>query len=282
MTLEIAPDNASLLESLELFVVATQENLQFLDRSPFGLRLHERNVFDPLRMSSHGFLELLKRLDEVTFGPEGMPMPRWVFFAGSELPAGIIGLGRPIDKLRDAGRKLFGVPESYRGLVPYSMFIAIPMSEEATWMGHNLASVASLLPDENLSGLGSLTKAVALRVYRTKWQVGATQWDTHALAVHTRLGPLELLTAWTPAHGEPWTLTYRATINDDTLKNLARDPAGKVVRPKPDFWVDSTDHEQMKALQIRLETGERFCIADRPESIGPHRQRVPIAKLPQR
>ncbi len=280
--MSLHPNNPQLLPDLELFVVATRENLQCFDRAPFGLELKPANVFDPLRMSSHGFLELLKRLDEVTFGPEGMPMPRWVFFAGSELPAGIVGFGRPLARMRDAGRKLFGVPEDYRGLVPYSMFIAIPMSEPGTWMGHNLASVASLLPDENLEGLGSLTKAVALRVYRTRWQVGATQWDTHALTVHTRLGPLELITAWTPAHGEPWTLTYRATIDDDTLKNLARDPDGKVVRPKTDFWIDSADHEAMKALQIRIETGERFCITDRPESIGPHRQRVPIAKLTAR
>lgn len=277
--IEIAPSNPHLLENLELFVVATKDNLAHFDKKPFGIDLKEENVFDPLRTRSHGFLERLKRLDEVTFGPEGMPMPRWVFFVGAELPAGIVGFGKPARDLDDAGRKLLGVPKDYDELVPFSMFIAIPMSEERTWMGHNLASAAFLLPDEKLGGLGSLTKAVALRVYRAKWQIGATQWDTHALNVHTRLGPLELITAWTPAHGEPWTLTYRATINDDTLKNLARDPNGKVERPKPELYIESTAHQAMQDLQARIEAGERFVIADRPESLGPGKQRVPIAKL---
>ena len=31
-------------------------------------------------------------------------------------------------------------PELYDGLIPYSMFIAIPMLQPGGWMGHNLAS----------------------------------------------------------------------------------------------------------------------------------------------
>lgn len=278
---DLKPSNPNLLNNLQLFVVATKDNLAHFDTSPFGLEVKQENIFDPLRMRSHGFLERLKRLDEVTFGPEGMPMPRWVFFVAAELPAGIVGLGRPASELDEAGRKLLGVPSDYDELVPYSMFIAIPMSEEHTWMGHNLASAAFLLPEEKLNGLGSITKALALRVYRAKWQIGATQWDSHALNVHTRLGPLEVLTAWTPAHAEPWTVTYRAVVNDDTLKNLARDPAGKVDRPEPDLYIESTDHQGMRDLQERIEAGERFAIADRPESTGPGTQRIPIAKLPR-
>ena len=274
----LAPANASLLD-LQLFAVATEENLTHLDRSPFGIELSGENVFDPLRTSSAEFLQLLSHLDQVTFGPEGMPMPKWVFFVGAELPAGIIGFGRPARDLTDAGRKLFRVPDGYDQLVPYSMFIAIPMSEPHTWMGHNLASAARLLPGEALGGLGSLTKAVALRCYRAQWQVGATQWDTHALHVHTRLGALELLTAWTPAHGEPWTLTYRATITEAALRNLARDPSGHVVRPDPELWIDSENHQDMQALQARIEAGERFCIPDRPRPVGPGRQEVPVASL---
>jgi hypothetical protein len=275
----LSPENEKLLDDLELFIVAPEDNLPHFDRAPFGIELRPENHFDPLRMGSHAFLELLKRLDEVTFGPEGMPMPRWVFFVGSELPAGIVGFGRPAKKLTDAGRTLLNVPKAYDQLVPYSMFIAVPMSDEGTWMGHNLASVAGLLPDERLGGLGSLTKAVALAAYRTKFQVGATQWDTHALNVHTRLGPLELLTAWTPAHGEPWTLTYRAVIDENSLRSLARDPRGVISRPKPTLWIDSKDHESMRALQRRIEAGERFVVVDRPQPIEHGRQRVPIAKI---
>ena len=36
----------------------------------------------------------LVRLDRLTFGTEGMPMPRWLFVDGAGLPGGIAGLGR--------------------------------------------------------------------------------------------------------------------------------------------------------------------------------------------
>ena len=36
---------------------------------------------------------LLEQLDALTFGPEGMPMPLWVFYNASELPGGIVGFG---------------------------------------------------------------------------------------------------------------------------------------------------------------------------------------------
>lgn len=273
MNLEL--QNPELLR-LEPYLVATRDNRLRFDLAPFGLTLRPEHCIDPLRMASAPFLELLKRIDEVTFGPEGMPMPRWVFFDGAELPGGIVGFGLPVEALPEDGRRLLSVPADYRGLVPLSMFIAIPTFEPGVWMAHNLASVASVLPQASLRGLGAFTKAVGLKTFRARSQVGATQWNSFALRVHTRLGPLALLTAWTPAHSEPWTLTYRVELTEARLRHLARDASGRVPRPRIEAWLDSDDHAYMQRLQADIERGSPVWVAGPPKSLSAHRLHVPL------
>ena len=175
--------------------------------------------------------------------------------------------------------ELFGVDPGAGGLVPHSMYIAIPTHEDGVWMGHNLASVAEKVPGQPFGGLGSLTKAVALAAYRTRRQLGVTQWSSRALFVHTRLGPLALDTAWTPAHSDASTLTYRATITESSLLNLARDPNGKVEEPEPTMHVTNDDHDAQRELQERIERGEKWCITGRPERLEDGRQRTPVGPI---
>lgn len=277
--MSLQPRNPNLLERLVPFVVATRQNRAHLNLSPFGMPVAESHIFDPLHTSSQHFLELLRQLDTLTFGPEGMPMPRWVFVDGAELPGGIAGYGCSVSALTPTARKLMHPPDDYSGLVPLSMFIAIPTHERGTWLGHNLASMAPQLLGDGLAGLGGLTKATGLEVYRATRQIGVTQWASRALYIHTRMGPLELLTAWTPAHSEPWSLTYRVNLDEAALLHLARDPRGSVSRPEPDEYIDSEDHAAMQRLHDRLEAGERWCIPASPEPVSPGRQRVPVSRL---
>lgn len=262
---------------LRPYVVATPDNRDAFDLKPFDLVVEESNLIDPLRMSAAPFLELLKRVDEVTFGPEGMPMPRWVFFDGAELPGGIVGFGAPEDTLDPATKAVLDVPSDYRGLVPLSMFIAIPTFETGVWMAHNLCSMAGRVRQSNLRGLGSLTKAVGLKVFRASAQVGATQWDSPALKIHTRLGPLALLTAWTPAHSEPWTLTYRVELSDARLRHLARDADGRIPEPYIDGWMQSDDHDEMRRLQAEIEQGAAVSVAAGPETVDGGVVRIPLS-----
>lgn len=278
---QLEPKNTTLLRRLKPFVVAIAEHRAAFDCQAFGLVIGEAERLDPLRVGAAPFLELLRRLDAATFGPEGMPMPRWVFFDGAELPGGIVGFGAYPSELAESTRQLLRVERGYTGLVPLSMFIAIPTHEPGVWMAHNLASMAPQVPAEGLDGLGGLTKAYGLGVYRAKRQIGATQWNSSALSIHTRLGPLELLSAWTPAHSEPWTLTYGVDVTEAALMNLARDPTGKVDAPRPDLWVDSEDHALQRELQERIEAGARFQIVGKPELAGPERLRVPVRALPR-
>ncbi|MBW2271186.1 MAG: hypothetical protein JRH16_21760 [Deltaproteobacteria bacterium] len=285
--MSLRPRNEHLLESLTPFLVARVENRARFELRPFDLVFEDVHCFDPLRTDAARFLDLLCHLDVVAFGAHGMAMPRWIFFDGGELSGGIVGFGRRALALTHEARALLHVPDGYRGLVPLSMFIAIPTFDRSTWVGHNLASLAGRVAGEDLRGLGGLTKAVALKTFRSRSQIGVAQWNNVAMHVHTRMGPLRVLTAWTPAHTKPWTVTYRADVDDaalrhlardpeGALRHLARDPEGRIATPATELWLDSRDHSAMRALQQRIESGERFHIVGRPEPLEGGGQRLPL------
>jgi hypothetical protein len=265
-----------LVKELEPFVVVTEFNRDGLDLAPFGLNVTREHRIDPTRMESEQFLLLLQTLDGRTFGPEGMPMDRWVFYDCCYMPGAIFGFGRPARSLSAQAREVLSVPDSYRGLVPYSMYIAIPMATEGAWMGHNLASIGPTLPEEGLKGLGTLTKALGLKCFGTETFYGATQWSSRALHIHTKFGPLDLHTAHTPAHSEPRTLTYGFPVTDRALFSALRAPGFEMARPEVDRWIESTDVTAMIELQDRIEAGERFVVPEPPrrDETGIH---VPIA-----
>ena len=250
--------NDALIQRYGTFLVAPTDSLKLADTSPFGIDL--RWHIDPLRAQSGDFLDMLQTLDGLTFGPEGMPMDKWVFYDCSELPGFIYGFATPVDDLSDEERRLFRVPDGYQGPVPLSMYIAIPMVERGHWFGHNLASLNRVLPDRGLHHMGTITKALALKCYRVERFVGATQWTSKALYIHTKFGALDLLTTYTPAHSIHETLTYAFDVSDDALRAAFGDPAVTLTRPDADMFLASDDVATMKTMQASLEDGERFVL----------------------
>ena len=282
MQLPFAVRNSSLLTELTPYVVAAPFNRPLLDLAPFGAS--PATVIDPTKLESASFLDLLHRLDGLTFGPEGMPMPKWVFYDCAEIPGAIYGLACPAERLWPVARALFQVPVGYTGLVPLSMNIAIPMQTRGVWFGHNLASAGPALrtaglQDVDLRGLGSLTKGLALRCFGAQTFWGATQWLSKALFIHVKFGPLRLATAWTPAHSERETLTYGFDVTDASLRASMGDPTVVLPRMDPDFWLDGYDTTAMRDLQDRIEAGERFVIPAAPKHT-PGAVHVPIAQVP--
>lgn len=271
--------NDDALARLEPFLVRSPWHDGSFDMAPFGRAIPSGNRIDPTRREAESFLNRLCTLDALTFGPEGMPMPRWLFYEASALPGGIFGFALRAHALDDACRSRLRVPEGYEGLVPVSMYIAIPARPPHTWYGHNLASLNRLLPELQLRGLAGLTKAFALRCYRCRTQIGATQWNSNAISVHTRFGALELLTAWTPAHEFPATLTYRLRITDAALRAAMGEPGCRPLpRRAPSFHLRADDEEGMRALQRRIEGGARFEVTGAPSRVGPV-QSVPVAEV---
>ena len=273
-----------ILERLCPFLVAPSFNLDLLDTSPFGLEIGDENLVDPLLTSSETFLDILQAMDAITFGPEGMPMARWVFYDGSELPGGIFGFGLPAGDAPKEVTSGLPVPGDYDGIIPLAMFIAVPTPEPGTFFGHNLASTNHVFPSLGLKGLGTVTKAMGLEVYRARRQGGATQWDSLALFIHTRFGPLELETAFTPAHGELNTLTYTCPCTKESLLAALAVPGVALERPDPTLWVSSEDADTILGLHQQIEAGTRFCIPGPPRVLkdgepGERVLEVPVTRL---
>ncbi len=266
MGLPFSTRNDALTEQLSPFVVTTRDNRGALDPEPFGLPT--RWFIDPTRRDSGAFLDLLQRLDALTFGPEGMPMDKWVFYDCAELPGFIYGFALPAEELSQAERDLFGCGAGYTGPVPFSMYVAIPMFESGAWFGHNLASLNATFPHRQLGGLGSVTKAIALKAFGVQTFFGATQWLSKALFIHTKFGPLDITTAYTPAHSIPETLTYGFTVTDVSLRSACGDPTVSLERPDPTVHLDGADSEAMMKIQADIEGGGAYQMVGAPSFQG--------------
>ena len=273
--------NDDALGRLEPFLVAAPWQGTFFDLAPLGLRIAQENLIDPTKAESSAFLDRLCTLDALTFGPEGMPMPRWLFYEASAIPGGIFGFAIRAEHLSKAQRARARLGEEATGPVPLSMFIAIPVRPPHVWYGHNLASLNRVFPELSLGGIATITKAIALRCFRCWVQLGATQWASAALHIHTKLGQLELLTAWTPAHANPATLTYRVPIDEACLRSAAGDPAAPPPeRYRPTISIDPRDTPALRALQARIEAGERFAITGPPLTNDAGIRTIPVTELP--
>ena len=265
----------NVLAHAQPFTVSTWLNRPALDAAPFGVAT--RWHIDPLDSRNAPFFFQLQRLDRLTFGPEGMPMARWIFYNMAELPGFIYGLAISNDSLSATERAALEVPDDYRGPVPISMYIAIPARGRGLWFGHNLASLNRLLPERGLAGLGTLTKALGLAAYGVETSLGATQWTSKALHIHARFGPLRLHTAWTPAHSIPATLTYSWQVDQAALRQVVAGEKLAGQRPAPVRFIDERDHAAMQALQAELEAGARWWIVGQPV-VGPEGgARLPLA-----
>ena len=240
------------------YVVAPRSHWGDLDLEPLGVRVPEALRLDPTRLSTERFITWIERLDAQTFGPQAMAMPRWVFYDCSEWPSALFGLAARPSDISASLREVFGVAPADRVWVPITLHVAIPTVHPGEFFEHN---VGSLGHEIGIGGLGTFTKALGCRLLRARTLVGAAQWTGKALGMHLRFGPLELLTAYTPAHSYVRTLTYRHATDLETLTRVARG------LPPPE--IDATkkiriEDASLKSLQRRIEKDDsRIVLAGR-------------------
>jgi hypothetical protein len=154
---------------------------------------------------------------------------------------------------------VFGVAPRDRVWIPVTLHVAIPTVHPGEFFEHNVGSLGHEL---GIAGLGTFTKALGCRLLRTRTLVGAAQWTGKALGMHLRFGPLELLTAYTPAHSYPRTLTYRHATDLETLTRVVR---GKDPPPMASTRRVRIEDSSLRALQRRIERGPtRYYLAARP------------------
>jgi hypothetical protein len=247
-----------ILQSCVPFVISYPANYPSLDLAPYGVTIDEAHRFTATSLKSRDVVDGLHHLDAVTFGDQDMLMPRWVLFDCGEFPGIVFGFGRRSADLPDHARAHYRVLERDDAFVPLSMWVAIPCAEPRAWFGHNLSSANLLLQNEDaLPGLATLTKVLGVKLTRAAKQYGATQWSSHSIGLHLRLGPMELLSAYTPAHTHEETFAYLIHTDDARLTSSLREgwtaPESEGART-----LDADDHDGIRALHDEIEAGARW------------------------
>jgi hypothetical protein len=235
------------------------ENLEVYNK-PLDFIISDCNYFDCTHSSSKDFYNLLTQMDAITFGDQGMAMEGWMYFDCSAMPGSIVGLGIKQENIPDSLKDKIIIPRNYKGIIPVSMFIAIPMVGD-NWFGHNLSSLKSLL-GPSFSGLGLLTKATGVEVMKIKSMFGATQWGSPAIHIHSQLDDMELITSNTPVHTHENSFCYKS--NYTTEKMIKALSGTKRISKEFDLMIDDLDLKSQLDLQGKIEKGERFFINSRP------------------
>src|SRR5665213_2610050 len=164
---------------------------------------------NPLCMDEVDFADQIMRLESRAFAATNMPMPRWVFYDCAIMPGFVAGFAMHRSIASEEILSLLQPKDSTEWL-PISLFIIIPAMAQKEWIAHNLCSMNSLIsPPSQVYGLGFLTKAFGLWYANVEMLCGITQWASPAVRLHTHYGDFEVLTAYTPVHSYPRTLTYR-------------------------------------------------------------------------
>jgi hypothetical protein len=261
------------LRTCEPYLVATDLSREGMSLRPLGVQFSPRNVLDPHDLGTAPFLNLVQRLDELAYGPRGMSMPRWVFYDCAEMVGGLFGLGRQAATLPDWARAALGVDRGYSGLVPVSLFVLVPMLVPGAFLGYTLCSANQVAPGVAPAGLRLLTAAMGMRVFPVRTLYATTQWRSPTLAIHARFAPLDLLTAYTPAHTLPATLTFRFEASDDRIAAAlaggeSRTPAEAAAGAPGPRLLDADDEEEMREIQAEIEAGARWSVVGPPVREG--------------
>ena len=272
-----------ILAQCEPYLIANPWIVPDLNLQPLGLAIPPHNVLHPQERRHAAFLQMLQLVDKLTFGPFGMEMPSWVFYDCAVMPGAVFGLAIRAEKLEDWAREAMQVPPGYTGLVPVSLFIAIPMlagfAENVevphTWLLYTLESLNQVSPGIAPAGILKLTLALGLRVFPIQTLYGTTQWRSPKLKVYADLGPLALVTAYTPAHSLPRTLSFRLQLRDVHHNTLLASPRVHPAAPPPNTLLDVDDVAALRQLQRDIEAGWRVYVVGHTIEHGAH-VRVPL------
>ncbi|MDH4224453.1 MAG: hypothetical protein OEW12_02265 [Deltaproteobacteria bacterium] len=266
------------LSRLTDFVVAVPGIHIRRDEGLFPAESHQVN---PLLLASEPFLTLLHRLDEVSYGPTGLDMPRWALFDCGELPGVVTGYGMEASHTGASLRRLLNVPPGYQGLVPLSMAILIPHLTRTvppdSWFAYSLCSANEVAPGAGPAQLKALTLAATLSRLGIRRLWAIHQWRSPNMEIFSRLGPLRLTSGFTPAHSDWKTAIFWVDTPPESLEALLGADAAQGGRlwGEPGGWLDADEDAGLIFLQGLVEAGHPCWVAGPPQTLG-DRVRVPI------
>lgn len=221
---------------------------------------HRPVYINPLDLSQLEFAEQIYFLEGQAFGPSNMAMPRWVFYDCAVIPGFIAGFAMRTKSLPDSIKSVMRFDKSSEW-TPLSLFIIIPTMRRGEWTAHNLCTINALLPEaDRYYGLGFLSKAFGLWYANVETCCGITQWRSPSLKLHTHYGDFEIVTAYTPVHSYPQSLTYRLRVETDSWARFYSRVPNQTFHDRyqpAGFEINPTDAISMQAFQQKLQAGDR-------------------------
>lgn len=262
-----------ILDDCEPYLVARDAVRARLSTHPLDIDIPRENIVDPQRAGHEVFLGLLKHVNELTYAPLGLPMPDWVFYDCAVMPGAVFGFARRAVEIEPWFKRALNVPPDYTGLVPVSIFICIPTVRRDAALVYTLCSVNQVAVGAAPEGLWRLTLALGIQAFHLHHMMVVSQWRSPQLGLYAGLGPLELITAWTPAHDNPATCTFKVATPPVAIERLLR---GDLTGPEGiDAYVDADDFDSLRKVQAAIESGRRIAIAG-PAEIRGASTRVPL------
>ncbi len=213
--------------------------------------------FEPTEIASTAFGRKILDLENAAFSKLGIGMAPWIFYDCAIMPGLSAGFAIKTSKVPESMQKVLALNNDLEW-TPISLFIAIPSLEDNHWVANNLCSIGSLLPKtERMPHLGYLTKAFALWYANIEYIYGVTQWKNPAVKLHTNFGFFELITAYTPIHDYPNTLTYKVKVDSRFWKRYLgmADEQISGLAPTSHAVVADEDETQIR-LQEKIENNE--------------------------
>lgn len=237
------------------FIYMRRENLFSQPGSKHNCDWFTKDVLykDPLKMSEVNFADQILKLEGLAFQSSDMRMPRWVFYDCAVVPGFVCGFAMKRESIDPDLLKTLDPPKDLEW-VPISLFIIIPTVRYGEWVAHNLCTVNSVSEKTKYYALGFLTKAFGIWYANVEILCGMTQWTSPALKLHSHYGPFEILTAYTPVHSYPQTLTYRSNIDVNYWKSFFdRSLPDEKLYISEGYKVDPSNKNSLVEFQTKIE-----------------------------
>lgn len=268
-------DYRRIRETCVPYLVARPSIVKAMETKPLGVPIQEEHIFDPQRVASGPFLNVAKKIDAMTYGPLGLRMPDWVFYDCAVVPGAVFGFARAADELEPWLRAGLELSDDYNGYVPVSLFIAIPTPNRGRWIAYTLCSINEIAAGGAPEGLWRLTLAMGTAALRIDTMRSTTRWRTPGLGVYASMGALELVTAWTPAHDVPETITFDLKTDDAARCRLL--DSGRP-QTRAHRYVNADNSAELQELQQEIESGAKWAIAG-PAEIKGSETMIPLVEL---
>lgn len=241
---DLAADFFERHPELSLAAIGAGDNARALDLEPFG----QRATF--YAAEQHPELVALYREANAVAFPGELSLPGWVLSDLYLLP-GAIGLLTCEARVLDVPvRKRLGLRPDDRAIA--AAYLGAPTIHPHAFIGVSLLSLVPRIV------AGAWVKALTLRMLGAKRLRGVAQWQNPSVRVHTRMGPMRVVSSVPGTHEfKAKSFVYESDLSDEASWTTAMSRRHDM---RIDERIHGSDHEALGRVLERAEAGERVLV----------------------